>query len=96
MAVKKALHAHGCRKCRIRYTDTCVTRTEDGLCAACRGGQPWQLLIDNAAPRACCVATCRLADKRDRETYALAGRSNWHICGKCRRTHPFKPTKEWL
>jgi hypothetical protein len=60
----------------------------------CRGGRPWQLLIDNAAPRPCCVTSSRLADKRDREIYHLAGRANWHICRECRRTHPFRPTKE--
>lgn len=89
---KKAWHAHGCRRCRTRYVDACATRTEDGLCNPCRGLQPWQLLIDNAAPHDCCYRDSRLATKDERDLYSLAGRSNWHICAACKRTHPFKPT----
>lgn len=90
---KKELHAHGCRRCRTRYMDACASRTEDDLCITCRGGLAWQLLIDHRAPHACCIAA-RLVTRQERDTYSLAGRSNWHICPVCKRTHPFKPTAE--
>jgi hypothetical protein len=90
-AAKKESHAHGCRRCRTRYVDTCRNKAEDGLCINCRGGMAWQLLIDNRAPHRCCIDS-RLATKAEKETYSLAGRSNWHICPHCRRTHPFKVT----
>lgn len=89
---KKALHAHGCRRCRTRYVDACATRAEDDLCTTCRGGRGWALLIDNAAPHDCCRVNSRLATKDERVLYALAGRSNWHLCTTCKRTHPFRPT----
>lgn len=90
---KKTAHAHGCRQCRVRYTDNCTDPKEDGLCIGCRGGRPWQLLITNAAPRACCLQA-RLVTKEEKTRYSLAGRSNWHICPTCRRTHPGKPTEK--
>jgi len=89
--VKRELHAHGCRQCRTRYMDVCQARDEDDLCLACRGGTPSQLLINGRAPHACCLAS-RLATKEEKKTYDLAGRSNWHICPACSRTHPYKPT----
>ncbi len=90
---KKDLHAHGCRRCRTRYEDACSDRREDGLCTTCRGGRGFLLLVANRAPRACCLAS-RLVTKEERTLYALAGRSNWHICPHCRRTHPYKPTSK--
>lgn len=88
---KKELHAHGCRRCRTRYEDSCPQRDEDDLCITCRGGFGWQLLIQNRAPKPCCIHS-RLATKQEKQTYLLAGRSNWQICPTCRRTHPFRVT----
>lgn len=90
----KTYHHHGCRQCRTRYSDNCADRGEDDLCTGCRGGIPSQLLIDSAAPKACCYAGARLATRDERKTYALAGRSNWFICPTCKRTHPTRPKKE--
>jgi hypothetical protein len=90
---KRELHAHGCRQCRTRYQDTCKDRGEDDLCPACLGGKPSELLIHGRAPRTCCLAS-RLVTKAERTLYDLAGRSNWHICPTCARTHPFKPTEK--
>ncbi len=90
----KGYHAHACRRCRVRYTDACTQRTEDDLCTSCRGGRPWQLLIDNAAPHDCCYDHSRLATKDEKTLYLLAGRSNWFICATCRRTHPTRPRKD--
>lgn len=86
---KKVWHVHACRRCRIRYVDTCRQPGEDDICTGCRGGRPWQLLIDNAAPHTCCIAA-RLVTKDERERYRLAGSCNWHICPTCKRTHTHK------
>lgn len=86
---KKVWHVHACRRCRINYIDTCSDQREDDLCTGCRGGRPWQLLIDNAAPHSCCLAS-RLATKEERKTYRLVGRANWHLCPQCKRSHSYK------
>jgi hypothetical protein len=90
---RKTWHVHACRACGIRYVDGCDQINEDDRCTGCRGGRPWQLLIDNAAPRECCLRS-RLATKDERKTYRLAGRSNWHICPVCKRTQGHKPREE--
>lgn len=84
-------HAHGCRRCRVRYADACDERRDDDLCTSCRGGIPQ--LLNSYTPRDCCYATSRLVTKDERTSYALAGRSNWHICATCKRTHPAKPQR---
>lgn len=84
---------HACRGCGLRYIDGCDEIGEDGLCIRCRGGRPWQLLIDNAAPRECCLRA-RLVTKDERKTYRLAGRANWLICPLCKRTFGHKPQPE--
>lgn len=94
MATRSTVHAHGCRRCRIRYTDTCDTRIDDGLCTGCRGGIVLQYLLDSIAPHHCCATNSRLATKEEKTSYALAGRSNWHICQTCRRTHPINPARK--
>ncbi len=94
MASKKLfgrLHAHGCRDCHTRYEDACIAPDQDGRCTACRGGRPWQLLIENARPKTCCIDQSRLASKDDRATYRLAGTHLWWICTSCKRTHPYDP-----
>lgn len=92
---KKTWHVHICRACGINYQDTCTTPIEDGKCTGCRGGIPWQLLIDNAKPRTCCLES-RLATRDERKTYRLAGRANWRICPSCKRTFGHKISKEEL
>jgi hypothetical protein len=92
-SLKGSLHAHGCTRCHIRYQDAC-RELADRLCTGCRGGRPWQLLIDNASPKDCCVATARLATKDEKSTYRLAGTRLWFICAQCKRTHPFDPKHE--
>ena len=84
-------HAHGCRRCHIRYEDACRTPTSDDLCTACRGGRAWQLLIDNAAVHSCCFLSARLVRKDEKATYRLAGTVLWFICTRCARTHPYDP-----
>lgn len=90
MAGKKTWHKHSCRGCRIGYVDGCEAPKDDGLCTGCRGGRPWDLLVDNDRPRDCCVNS-RLATKDEKSSYRLAGRANWHICPTCKRTQSFKP-----
>lgn len=94
MARKTAgsLHAHGCRRCRTRYQDACLSPEADARCTSCNGGRAWQLLIDNANPRPCCQQA-RLATKEERERYRLAGQQLWFICLTCARTHPFDPKR---
>jgi hypothetical protein len=90
------VHAHGCARCGVRYEDACDARAVDGLCVGCRGGRPWQLLIDGRRPRKCCITGSRPATKDERKRYRLAGACAWFICvgdGGCRRTHPFDPAK---
>lgn len=91
--MKGRLHAHGCTRCHVRYTDACVDLL-DGHCTACRGGRAWQLLIDSAAPHDCCFEKSRLITKDDKERYSLAGGHLWHICTTCSRTHPCKPRRQ--
>lgn len=86
-----SLHAHGCAACHTRYEDACPTPADDARCTPCRGGQPWQYLIDNRAPRDCCRQNARLATKDDKSRYKLAGSRLWFICPTCSRTHPFDP-----
>jgi hypothetical protein len=90
-SLKNSLHAHGCVRCATRYQDACTEYGTDALCTACRGGKPWQLLIDSNAPHACCVEHSRLVTKIEKASYRLAGSRLWFICKKCSRTHPFDP-----
>lgn len=89
---KKTVHWHGCRRCRTRYEDTCATPKENELCSACRGGIPFQLLVDNAKPRECCAGTSRLVTKEEQKRYTLAGEASWWICQKCSRTQIYRPS----
>jgi hypothetical protein len=91
-AAKPKIHAHGCSRCDTRYEDVCGTPAVDGLCVACQGGRPWQLLIDSRAWRACCVAV-RRTTKEERERYRLAGnpKRTWWICADCKRTQVYRP-----
>lgn len=92
-ALSRNLHAHGCRDCHIRYEDACATPAADGACKACRGLRVWQLLIDNAAPKDCCVDTARMVTKDEKKAYRLAGAHLWFICQTCKRTHPTDPRR---
>lgn len=92
--MKNSLHAHGCKRCVVRYEDACATPGEDGLCTGCRGGKVWQLLIDNRLPVDCCRELSRLATKEQKLTYRLGGTRLWFICPTCARTHPFNPRTE--
>lgn len=87
-------HAHGCRRCNVRYDDACTTPTQDDLCTACRGLRPWQVLIDGALPRDCCRQKARLVTKDEIAIYKLAGTRMWFICPTCARTHPFDPKRQ--
>lgn len=91
--LKGSLHAHGCARCCTRYTDACETHQIDGLCTACRGGLPWQFLIDSAAPHDCCRERARLVTRDERLIYRLGGTRLWFICSACARTHPFNPRR---
>lgn len=91
---KKTVHTHGCRRCRTRYEDNCVTPKQNALCVACRGGRAFQLLVDGAKPRPCCVATSRLVTKDELRRYSLAGEASWWICGTCKRTQIYRPTTD--
>jgi hypothetical protein len=84
-------HAHGCRRCVTRFQDNCTTPEVDGLCTACRGGKPWQALIDSNLPQDCCRELARLVTKEQKVTYRLAGARLWFFCPTCARTHPFDP-----
>lgn len=86
---KKTWHVHACRHCRLRYEDNCKTPKDDEQCVGCRGGHPFQLLVDGARPRDCCVNS-RLVTKDEKSTYRLAGTANWFICPTCKRTQSFK------
>lgn len=88
-----SLHAHGCRQCHIRYQDACPTPAEDATCKGCRGLRVWQLLIDGAASKDCCIATARLVTKDEKDTYRLAGSHLWFICTVCKRTQPHDPRR---
>lgn len=90
---KKTWHKHACRGCRIGYVDGCDTPKDDELCIGCRGGRQWDLLVDGARPRDCCVNS-RRATKDEAVTYRLAGRANWFICPICKRTQTYKPQAE--
>jgi hypothetical protein len=91
--LKNSLHAHGCTNCHVRYQDACADVAVDARCIKCRGGRPWQLLIDNAAPQDCCRRLSRLVTKAEKATYSLAGGHLWHICPDCKRTHPTSPRR---
>jgi len=89
--LKKTWHVHACRGCGNTYRDTCDQAGEDATCDTCSGHRAWQLLVDNASPRTCCL-NARLVNRDEKKTYRLAGRSNWHICKTCGRTHGHKIT----
>lgn len=90
---KKTAHWHGCKRCQSPYEDACAQTKEDGLCSPCRGLAPWQYLIDNKKPRACCVAGSRTVTKDEMRSYSLAGARTWFICPTCSRTQPFDPKR---
>ena len=97
-STSKSFHAHGCKTCRTRYMDNCNNRGVNDLCTACRGtGVPWQLLIDNAAPRPCCEEDSRPVPKDKAGTsdlhrrYQLAGDAPWFLCNTCARTQIYDP-----
>jgi hypothetical protein len=85
---KNTLHAHGCTRCHLRYQDACADPATDARCTTCRGGRGWQLLIDNAAARACCRVSARLVSNEEKDRYRLAGSGLWFICPTCARTFP--------
>lgn len=91
--MKGSLHAHGCARCHVRYEDACAEPGTDQLCTACRGGRPWQALIDSRLPRDCCREQARLVSKDDKDRYRLAGTRLWFICPGCSRTHPYDPRR---
>jgi hypothetical protein len=86
MKLSGSRHAHGCKRCAIRYEDACTDPLTNGPCTSCRGGRAWQLLIENALPQQCCLEHSRLATKDERETYRLAGSTLWWICSRCAPT----------
>lgn len=91
------MHWHACTRCRrVQYDDNCTEPDIDRLCMRCRGGRPWQLLLQNRAPRTCCREVSRLATKDEKKSYSLAGSGRWWICQACARTQPFNPMKEFL
>jgi len=91
---KKTVHVHGCPRCRVRFEDTCITPAVDELCTTCRGGKAFELLRENAAPKDCCRRSARLVTKDEKNRYSLAGKSVWHICPTCSRTHPYDPKEK--
>lgn len=91
-SLKNHLHAHGCKRCHVRYTDACAEPATDTLCTGCRGGKVWQYMVDSAAPHPCCENS-RLVTAEERQRYALAGKRPWFICPACARTHPYDPIR---
>lgn len=91
----KTVHAHGCKKCKVRYEDNCETPAVNGLCTGCKGHMPWRLLIESRLPKDCCRVFSRLMkDKKERATLSLAGDSDWWRCQECGRTQIYDPTRE--
>lgn len=101
-AAVPAHHAHGCVRCGWRYEDNCADalKVTDGTCASCRSmdlGAPRRRAAwdESRRPRPCCITSSILiTDSKLLVLYKLGGRSVWHICSECSRTHPFRPTQE--
>lgn len=93
---QEGLHAHRCPTCKERYEHTVGGDwDEDPECANCRYGTTWAIWRTNALPtRECCITTSRAATSEDVKTHRLGGRSTWWICDRCKRTHPYQPTRQ--
>lgn len=86
-------HAHGCLQCGRRYTDTCSTPQDNGVCLTCQSGQEVPFWDRDRAPQWCCRIHSRVITTAELiQRYALGGPGPWFICGVCSRTHPFDPT----
>lgn len=76
-------HQHGCIDCHCAYTCGCRQPELDRQCNDCRQGRDTYIQM-GMYPAACC-GTRRLATRKERETYKLAGLGNWWICTTCWR-----------
>lgn len=88
-------HAHGCVKCKQRYTDTdCADPYVNGSCISCRTGHPVSTLRAGMLPVGCCIErSVRVTDVDTLSQYALGGPGPWYQCQVCKRTHPFDPSQ---
>lgn len=88
-------HAHGCRRCHVRYRDACSDPGTNAQCFTCRTGKPgFPQLLHGQAPRDCCRSHSRTAMKEEHATYRLAGDAVWLICTVCKRTFPYEIPRE--
>jgi hypothetical protein len=89
--LRKHVHAHGCKRCHVRYRDACQVPAVNALCFTCRTGKAgFRELLAGQAPRDCCHAHSRLVQASDKSTYYLAGDATWFICAVCKRTFPYE------
>ncbi len=85
-------HAHGCQACQIRYTDTCSTPEVNGRCRVCSGAMYGRPILEiSGDPRECCRVYAGPATAAQMTTYRCAGTTDWWICRRCYRTHPYDP-----
>jgi hypothetical protein len=91
--VATAFHYHACIICRGRYGDACATRQHNGKCNACLSGIT-STYAYTLQPVPCCRRSSRPVVTEEIARYKLAGPGPWFICGTCRRTHSYNPSKE--
>lgn len=98
-SLRGVAHAHGCKRCGLRYEDNCQKTTRDGLCTPCKTqgarDQPWWPAARCWVPF-CCKGRIRALNAgsaRDRvilKAHALAGARQWYICEACGRTNTYR------
>jgi len=87
-------HCHRCVLCGLRYSDWCADPWVNARCRDCAGQLYGRSIVDhNADPKDCCRTNeCRPCTTQQRQSYRLAGETNWWICPVCCRTHPYQPS----